>query len=178
MNVGRDVQAEQFGDRRARPVAAVDDDQPVRVLAADGLHKLLGHPTKLFRLHLVVGLVEQVEADMAVGHALVTIGKNRPVVRAELSRLALGPEIRRLGRSDLAEAGGDVEIEQQVNAMLLAELDGPIDLPEDRLLEVPRIVEIGPVVVVECQAKEVEAQVSHVGEVALIEQFFFLRQSR
>ena len=63
-----------------------------------------------------------------------------------------------------------MEVEQQVDAMLLAQLDGPVDLLQDRLLEVLRVDWIGPVVVVEREPEEVESQVGYVGEVALFEQ--------
>ena len=140
------------------------------ILGADRPDELLRHPAEVLRLHLVVGLVEQVEAETAVGHALVPLGKHGPLVRAQLGGLGLGPEVRPLGRGDLTEARGDVEVEQQVDAMLLAELDGPVDLLQDRLLEVLRVAGIGPVVVVQREPEEVESQVGDVGEVALIEQ--------
>ncbi len=72
---------------------------------------MLRHSAEVLRLHLVIGLVEQVEAQTPVGHALVPLGENGPLVRAQLGRLSLGPEIHPLGRADLAEAGGDMEIE-------------------------------------------------------------------
>ena len=54
--------------------------------------------------------------------------------------------------------------------MLLSVLDGPVDLLQNRLLQVLRVAEIGPVMVVECQPEEVESQVGDVGEVSFIEQ--------
>ena len=141
------------------------------VLGADRRDELLRHPAEILRLHLVVRLVEEVEAQPAVGHALVPLGEHRPLVGAQLGRPRLGPEVRPLGREDLAEARGDVEVQQQVDAVLLSLLDRPVDLLQNRLLETLGVVGIGPVAIVQGQPQEVESQVGDVGEVALIEQF-------
>jgi len=128
------------------------------------------HPAEIRRLHLVVRFVEQVEAETAVGHALVPLCEHGPLVCAQLRWLTLGPEVRPLGRDDLTEARGDVEVEQQVDAVLLSRSTARVDLLQNRLAEALRVVGIDPVAIVQREPQEVESQVGDVGEVALVEQ--------
>ena len=63
-----------------------------------------------------------------------------------------------------------MEVEQQVDAILLAMIDSPIDLFENRLLEVSRLLGVGPVMIVQGKPQEVESQLGDVGEVAVVKE--------
>ncbi len=94
---------------------------------------------------------------------------------AHVSRIfGITPDRLRLGGLGHRVARGPVEVDLNVNAVLLAEFDGLVDLLEDRLLEIARFGAIGPAAVIQRQAHKVEPELGDVGEVALVEGLLFV----
>ena len=168
------------GHRHLADVEAVGEDETSRIDLADAgderAHDLLVTllEVALVRPHLR-RLVDQVEAELPAGDALVAPCEGLPVEDGRVERplairLLSREEVGRLQLAAVDAVAGDaVEVDVDVDPVLFAQLDRTVDLLQRLFADLRPVVAAAPRPVREWQAREVEAPLRDRGEVELVE---------